>query len=104
MDYSVFSGLSEAYEVVRTVQTVTAASRTYRVEIVQDLLATEPVFKANCYQKRRIYTRTEQEHEEQLGIDVWVMASMPWVNRDTAESALGQTLGFISDQARIGAL
>ncbi len=97
-------GLTEAYEVVRTVEVV-VGERRYRIEVLKGDWNPATPFTTRCYVREDVtvqptypqasggFARTPRSSQLWLGYD------LPWTACDSGDGALAQALGFLEERA-----
>ena len=98
--------ISEVYEVVKTIELVTDFG-SIRIEAVKRYSNGESYYATHSYNQIRSRLKDVQETDngKDIGTEdiyyVWVLdTSAPWTSRDTADGALAQAIGFLSERSR----
>jgi hypothetical protein len=97
--------LSEAYEVVHIIEVV-MDERRYRIEVLKGYWNPNIPYSARAYIEEDVtiqptYAQSSKGFEEKpRSMRIWVDYHLPWTSRDTADGALTQALGFLSDGAK----
>jgi hypothetical protein len=94
-------GLSEAYEIVRTVEVVMDDHR-YRIEVVKSHWNSNMPFTTREYVAEDVMmTRESPEGAKPEPMQVWVdCGEAPWTAGNDPDAALAQALGFLADRKR----
>ena len=99
-DYKKYAGLTEAYEVVKTVEVV-HNRRIYRIDVIK-CYSTPPVHYEVRYWKREWVVLQQGDMTngkfDNKPENMWVLvqSSLPWVHSDDPEGALHQALNFLT--------
>jgi|TARA_R110000823_G_scaffold170605_1_gene303195 hypothetical protein len=106
-----FDFCDEAYTVEKIVEVVVTLngkdeSSTLRLEVLKDVLSGK--YSVHCYEKEHFhlqpsYPQIKGKFATQDGdFEVWtpLTPALPWVDRNTADSALQQALGFLKERCK----
>jgi hypothetical protein len=85
-----FRDFPEMYEVVKTV-VVVRHRRLYKIEVLQDHVA-PAVFKVHYSLEERLVIKPVDSTMPEEFKKVWVNLTLPWVESDSADSALSEAL------------
>jgi hypothetical protein len=98
--------ITEVYEVVKTIEVHLASNRVFRLEAL--LIADNPdapEYSVRYYERQTLYKAknapggvSTQQSPEASEVHVWVPDQLPWVRNRTADGALQQALGFVTDR------
>ena len=101
MDYN-NPAITEALEIVKTVEFVLESNRSFRLEVVHRMKGTvEPHYDVSCYERKTLYkapngTISAESLPLAPRLDVWVrVIDLPRVNPNSADAALSQALNWL---------
>jgi hypothetical protein len=99
-NYKKYPGLTEAYEVVKTVEVV-HERQIYRINVLKCYSNPPLHYQAEYWKQEWVVlqqgdmTGGKFDHEPER-MHLWVRADLPWVHTDDPEIALHQALSFLT--------
>lgn len=101
MDYT-DPGITEAHEIVKSVELMLANERTFLIQVDHSLKGTaHSHYGVRYFERHRLYRRqdgtvTAEEVAAAPHFDIWARdGNLPSVNKDSADAALSQALEFV---------
>ncbi|MDB5604415.1 MAG: hypothetical protein JWP25_1315 [Bradyrhizobium sp.] len=96
---------SEFYAIERTVELV-ANEEVYRIEVMKHLVGAER-FSTRAYKREDIvvqpaypWSSAKDYERKPETVEIWKSIDIGWTDRDTADGALAQALGFLGERVR----